>query len=363
MVRNSPVLALKQNPLLQTKPKTLRFVHKHKALREKINPMLLEPSQRRRNLARTLPKFKDKIRFFQLNPSKHLSRELMEKLKDSIEFDGVGYGFAVPLDRLTEACFEPPHVPIEPALKTDKFRISKALAKAKKPHSYMSMADKLCGLRMDVLKDLAVGANIPSEKLEGLKKREIATLLWKAVECAEKDKPPNLSTVEFHSIFREHGVSLSPHRTVKETFALLSYESILRIAKAKRVEVPTDNPTKEQLVDAVWKAKDLYVHNLNVYKAKRLIYEAGTRKKNNSIMQYLKLRKGLFDDLASASIRMLKFKVEPYVFACENLWCLGISGNYLLFCAQPCETKVSVRKKYVPVKFDLQKRTLLYSDE
>ena len=155
-------------------------------------------------------------------------------------------------------------------------------------------------------------------------------------------------------------MSLSPNRTVKESFSMLSYEDIVRVAKAKRVELPIDNPSKEEVVDAIWEAKSVYVHNMNVYKMKRLIYDCRGRRTEKNIMQYLRIRNNLFDDIQSASIRLLKFKMDPYVFSCEDLWCLGICGDLLLFCSQPCTTNVSVHKKYNPVKFDLEKRALKY---
>lgn len=355
MVRSNPVLTVLQ----ETKAKTIRFVHDKDGLRDKINPLLISPAPRSLSFTAFLPEFEDKMRVFKLNPSKPLSREIMESVKDSIEFDGLSVAFAVPLEAILEASFEPPPMPITQGLKTDKAVISKALTEAKKPHSFLSMRKKLCSLRVDVLKDLAVGANIPLDSLAGLKKRQIADLLWNAVETEEKDTPPNLSSTEIYAILKEHRISpMWKNQTLKESFSMLSRDNIIRIAEAKRVELPSGNPTKEALVDAVWEAKELYPHKLKCFKAKRRVYQSGSRKKNNGIMQYLTLRKKLFDDLPNASIRMLKFKMQPYVFACENISCLGMTDQHLLFCSQPCETKVFVRKKYYPVRFDINKRTI-----
>ena len=300
-------------------------------------------------------KKKDSAPYLKLDPEGVIGKSTAHALKRALDTHAFQF-FALPLQKISKLDFFAPTPPMPRKIKTDKFRISKALHEAKKMHSYMSMRSKLCQLGTAKLKELALGAGLTKGLLRNMTKAQIASKLWEEVEIAEEGKPPNLSTTEMINILKEHKVKMSS-MDLKSLFLRLSHSTLLTIAFSKRIKVEDhmlegSKEAKTALLDAIWKAKDLYLHNLNCYRAKRLIQDSKPRTTLKGILSYLTLREKLFDDLGMATIRSLRFKLEPYDFCCEELFCLGVRDNkWLLFCAIPTCTETIVKKRGTIVTF------------
>lgn len=279
-----------------------------------------------------------RARTIRLNPDKAIKEPVAKKIVDAIQRDCF-FCLAVPFEKITLLGFHPPS-PRLPEIELDKVELSKVLSEANIKHSYMTMAEKLKRLSVPKLKRLCERVGIATRKEC---KDKLARMLWVRVEIAEQGKPANLSATEIASILKERKVK-AWKKPLKERFAKLSYKYLLEIATKKRVEIPLSlvdkKVAKEELLEAIWEAKESYDYRLKLYKSRRYLQEVKPMRTKRGILDYCSLR----EDIASAGIKELRVRLEPFTFFCKELVYSGHSEEFFFFHALPTISKASYTK-------------------
>lgn len=281
-------------------------------------------------------------RVLKLNPKKRIHEKAAETLKSILKTDS-RFRFALPLDNITLLDFEPPKPSLPEKNSITKHILSKALQAASIDHSYMSMKDKLVKLPLRQLKGFCEAAGIASKKYKYARDAEkVVRLLWEVVEAADEEKPKNLSRKEISAILKENNIK-AWSKTLKERFALLPLETLVKVAECKGIDGAlslSEREAKEELVERIWKDKESYDHRKRLYKMRRHLQDIKAMLTRKGIEKYLRLRK----DFAKATIRRLHFRLKPYTFFLEEVWCCGEVEGHLFFCIAPTISEVSFTK-------------------
>ena len=230
--------------------------------------------------------------------------------------------FAIDLENITQLDFYAPSPELPKKCQVSKLCLSKELDAMNHMHSYMSMPRKLRLLSLEKLRELCEKAEIPENKFRKETKRaKLAKLLFQTVEAAEEGKPPVLSTTEIMRILTEKGVKGSSSLSLRQRFTKLTLKSLIEIADAKKIDISVSvsllNPkkAKEELIETIWEEKDSYEDRLRSYRARRQIQEMKPMRTVRGIENYCKLR----EDIESATIRSIRFRVKPHTYFVEDV--------------------------------------------
>ena len=203
----------------------------------------------------------------------------------------------------------------------------------------MSMKDKLVKLPLRQLKGFCEAAGIASKKYKYARDAEkVVRLLWEAVEAADEEKPKNLSRKEISAILKENNIK-AWSKTLKERFALLSLETLVKVAECKGIDSASlpEKEAKEELVERIWKDKESYDNRKRLYKMRRHLQDMKAMLTRKGIENYLRRK-----DFAKATIRRLHFRLKPYTFVEEV--CVAGSGGSSALCIAPTISEVSFTK-------------------
>ena len=260
----------------------------------------------------------------------------VEKVKLLLPHVDLSCIFAIDLNCITLLDFYAPSPKLPTKCQVSKLCLSKALDENNIMHSYMSMPRKLQLLRLGQLRQLCEKAEIPDNEFRKVTKRvTLAKLLFETVEAAEKGKPPLLSTTELMRILKEKKVKGSSSLSLKERFSKLTLKMLTEVAVAKNIDIPllplNAHKAKEELIGAIFENKDSYEHRLRSYSTLRHIQVMKPMRTTRSIENYCKLR----EDIQSATIRSVHFRVKPYTYFVENVWFVGMKDKELTFCGIP----------------------------